>query len=289
MVDNIGCNLDRYSPKDFESNKRVSLSPDSEPFRNSHGYIGVSNGSNNSNTDMAEITRDETNFCTELARNHPSPNKPRLEEKLGLRSLVARLSSSFEIHLQVHVVQNLCVEVDRLKSEAENHLRTLGTIVTESNYRVILDMFHKNLQISRLAFNENLLITGVLTNSISPTDKDIEDCYDNYVQSIAEYVIHCIWKENPCLPWRLDKYPAFQGKIKRHLIDSLLRDMDYTTFKEDIKFFNRMKWANINIPVDFSQVFLNLPVFLSSHVIFYLRKVSYMLKIFRFELWCLGV
>ena len=87
----------------------------------------------------------------------------------------------------------------------------------------------------------------------------------------------------------LDKYPAFQGKIKRHLIDSLMRDMDYTTFKEDIKFFNRMTWANNNIPVDFSQVFLNLQVFLSSHVIFYLRKVSCMLKIFRFELWCLGV
>ena len=99
-------------------------------------------------------------------------------------------------------------------------------------------MFHQNLQtvascsqpvISRQAFNDKLLKIGGLTNSISPTTKGIEDCYALSVQSIAEYVIRCIWKENTCLPWRLAKYPAFQGKIRRHLIDSLMKDMDYTT------------------------------------------------------------
>ena len=86
--------IDITKPSSTITERVLGLSPDSEPFRNSHGYIGVSNGSNNSNTDMTEITRIETNFCTELARNHP--NQPRLEEKLGLRSLVARLSRSFE-------------------------------------------------------------------------------------------------------------------------------------------------------------------------------------------------
>ena len=105
---------------------------------------------------MAKIADDEILLCTKLAITYRSQQG--LQEKLGLKSLVTSFARNFEIHLRDHVVHNVRVEVDMLKSEAENHLSTLGTIVTESNYREILDMFHQNLQ--TVALVVNLLFRG---------------------------------------------------------------------------------------------------------------------------------